>query len=1040
MRSTHLFFQHISLADTSRGVVMFAKRSSPVLALLMALPSASFALGLGDIRLLSPLNAPLDAEIELVDVTPEEMQTLKAQIASRDTFTRYGLDWPVFLSSVQVKTSRGADGREIIKLKSTDTITEPFITLLVEVNWARGRLVREYTMLLDPPVYTPGQSPATNAPVAAAAAGTGTHEGSIARGSETPPASDTSSISPTAPNESAAPAPSHAQASGGGSSPTATGGASHTVKRGETLSGIAASASGSAANSPQTRSWMLAIYQANPPAFEKNMNVLRSGAVLRIPETSDVSAISPTEANGEIRRQYAAWRASGGAAAAAPANEPGRLRLVTPTESGTAGTGASGAETKALQGRVKDLEGQLNDTKRLLEMRNSELAQLQSRLEGTAKGPAPAPTPAAPLPPVAAAPPVAPAATPSAPPATIEQPPATAQNETATPPAAEAPPPAAEPTPAPAVADKPVRRPHPTTTAASSESGGIFDTLKDYWWAIALLLVAVAGFFGLRTWRSRRQSEFDDSLGRLAVAGANSMDRGFAAGDTAPVRPLSAATDDGAFLVEESGTHERPRFAGGAAPVAAAARHVSSDETISSDTAINLDQGDPLAEADFHMAYGLYDQAADLIRIAISREPNRRDLKLKLLEVFFVWGNKEQFLNSARELADTRSEAAPGEWEKILIMGKQLAPDDPLFSGGGAVSGAMDGGVDLDLEGGESRVDFDLLGDPVPGHTDTGVDLDIGSALGDEENTTDVTGATDRSFGLESGFSSSKTGTTRQMTQRISRESDSGMPEYGPESEGPTVEQPGLSSGDNPTIRQKVAMALKQGHSAEQTAELAIDDLGLDLGALDTVDQPGLGASSDAPTLVAGMDERSRRVMEEAQRRATSEDRDPSATAAWRMDDSDLHAVLGNGAANGHDGEEGFDSSSTARLAALSDSDVDFDLGDVDADGVGEADADGMHHPHARGTNGSGLDLDVGTATVPDAAFTATQKLASDDLALPDLEPVTMSEVGTKLDLARAYMDMGDPEGARNILDEVMHEGSVAQKQEAQRLIESLPG
>ena len=69
----------------------------------MALPSAAFALGLGDIRLLSPLNAPLDAEIELVDVTPEDMQTLKAQIASRDTFARYGLEWPVFLSSVQVQ-------------------------------------------------------------------------------------------------------------------------------------------------------------------------------------------------------------------------------------------------------------------------------------------------------------------------------------------------------------------------------------------------------------------------------------------------------------------------------------------------------------------------------------------------------------------------------------------------------------------------------------------------------------------------------------------------------------------------------------------------------------------------------------------------------------------------------------------------------------------------------------------------------------------------------------------------------------------------
>jgi pilus assembly protein FimV len=76
----------------------------------------------------------------------------------------------------------------------------------------------------------------------------------------------------------------------------------------------------------------------------------------------------------------------------------------------------------------------------------------------------------------------------------------------------------------------------------------------------------------------------------------------------------------------------------------------------------------------------------------------------------------------------------------------------------------------------------------------------------------------------------------------------------------------------------------------------------------------------------------------------------------------------------------------------------------------------------------------------PDSAFAATQKLSAEDLALPDLEPATMSEVGTKLDLARAYMDMGDPEGARNILEEVLHEGSVAQKQEAQRLLQSLPG
>src|SRR5262249_41659588 len=139
-----------------------------------------------------------------------------------------------------------------------------------------------------------------------------------------------------------------------------------------------------------------------------------------------------------------------------------------------------------------------------------------------------------------------------------------------------------------------------TSAPATESSGSIVDTLMDYWWAGAALIVTLLAYFGIKSWRSRRQSEFDDSLGRLAVAGAEAASRGFAAGDTPPLRTSAPSTSnrEDAFLVEESGTHERPNFAGGAAPVAPAARHVSSDETISSETAINLDQGDPLAEAD----------------------------------------------------------------------------------------------------------------------------------------------------------------------------------------------------------------------------------------------------------------------------------------------------------------------------------------------------------------------------------------------------------------------------------------------------------
>jgi pilus assembly protein FimV len=1004
---------------------MVAKRSSRALALLLTLPSAAFALGLGDIRLLSPLNSPLDAEIEVVDATPEDLQTLQAQIASRDTFARHGLDWPVFLTSVQVKTNRTNDGRTYIKLKSTDAITEPFITMLIEVKWARGDLLREYTMLLDPPVFTPGQSAASNPPVAAPATGASTREGAISRGADAvPPAAP----APTPASDAAAPASAANESSPGSETssrkkgarsvapppaPEQGAGSSHVVERGETLSSIASGVAGAKENSPETHSWMLAIFQANPRAFEQNMNLLRTGAVLRIPDSSEAAAISPAAAATEIRRQYAAWRGGAGAETASSGKQSGQLHLVTPSDDGAgpATAASSTAEVKALQGRVHDLEGQLNESKRLVQLRESQLADLQARLAAKESGAAAA----------TASPPAPPAQQPSAAPTQREEQVAQAEPPAAAPaPAAEPPAQAAEPTPPPAAAastsNTPAQKPKPAPQPQAQQQGGLLDSLMDYWWALALLVAAIAGYFGFKAWRSRRQSEFDDSLSRLAVAGATSAERGFASGDTAPMRPAGGESPEGAFLVEESGTHQRPRF-GATAASPAAARHVAtSDETISSEAAINLDQGDPLAEADFHMAYGLYDQAADLIRIAINREPNRRDLKLKLLEVFFVWGNKEQFLTAARELAASRADAAPGEWEKIVIMGKQLAPEDPLFAGGGT-TGATAGGVDLDLEGGQSRVDFDLLGEPVPGASGD-VDLDIGSALGESEASGT---ATDRNAALDSSFTSNNsTGTTRQMTARIPHEANDLLPEFGAETEGPTVEQPALSSAENPTIRQKVAMALKQTPAAEQTAELAIDDLGLDLAGLDTVDQPGLGASSDAPTLVAGMDDRSRKIIEEAQRRAAGEDTSLS-TGAWQLDESELDAALAEDTQESaeHDG------SVTSRLSQLTGRDVDYDLGAPET---------------AHATNGSGLDLDLGTATVPDTAFTATQKLSSDDLALPDLEPVTMSEVGTKLDLARAYMDMGDPDGAKNILEEVLHEGSMTQKQEAQRLMESLPG
>jgi pilus assembly protein FimV len=610
--------------------------------------------------------------------------------------------------------------------------------------------------------------------------------------------------------------------------------------------------------------------------------------------------------------------------------------------------------------------------------------------------------------------------------------------------------PAAEPTPA-------VEEP--------SLVGSLLDSVLQFWWVIVGLLALVAGFFGYRRWQQNRAAEIEDNFGgATTTAREMTMAPSAPAGsDTARLRRpnVAAPAERSGFVVEESGEFEQPRFD---AASATSATTVSADDTLSGETGINLDQGDPLAEADFHMAYGLYDQAADLVRLAASREPERRDLKLKLAEVFFVWGNRDEFLKSARELHRSVGDSAAGEWEKIVIMGKQIAPEDPLFAGAsarGAVSGA---GLDLQLDGGEQPLDFDVFGDG-SGSTQTvesvaGSDLEFGPARRDEPTIERLgpgggggSGPDAPTVMVEVGG-----GTTREMAPQFrdaptaeSPQLDVNLDEFLGTSassfdanEAPTVEQPALRTGGGPTIRAKLDAALRQNAtSGDQTAELAIDDLGLDLGDLEQLeglDAPGASeiepepedqrsdrASADAPTMLASFDEDAQRLIEEAANRRTPHEAslDTSATAAMETLRVDVSALNGQ-----------HDPGATSMVAALDT--TQFDGGEYDL-----SNDSGLHE-----SIGNGIDLDIGQSTLPDMAATGTDGAKNGlqngelhgEMTLPSLEPVTISEVGTKLDLARAYMDMGDPDGARNILREVLSEGSVSQKQEANRLLESLPG
>jgi len=326
---------------------------------------------------------------------------------------------------------------------------------------------------------------------------------------------------------------------------------------------------------------------------------------------------------------------------------------------------------------------------------------------------------------------------------------------------------------------------------------------------------------------------------------------------------------------------------------------------------------------------------------------------------------------------------------------------------------------------------------------------------------------------------------TREMP-RAEPTVESELLQYMDSPESPTLVN--VATDQTPDARGRIASKLSEP-GAESTAEVSIDDLGLDLSSLEDSGTATSNLESlhetehpaDAATLVAGLDEGARRMLAEAESRSRERDmtaleRELEASFISELDASDDDLKTGAGpesaptvmmprdldmGATTRLGKTSFaqdlehvDPETTSKLRDLNVASIDLDL-DRLATALGNGD-DTMEQPHASedlfssevfepSARGRRIDLDVGDDMDGAVGPTVTARMAQNGSGrvleeAPDFEPVTMSEVGTKLDLARAYMDMGDPEGARNILDEVVQEGSASQKQEAQRLIQSLPG
>ncbi len=985
-------------------------RRAAVLLLAGLLPLTAGALGLGEIRLRSALNQPFVAEIPVTGDSAGELTQLTVQLAPAATFERFGLDRPRFLDDLSFKVQQ--DGSQaVVRVTSSQPVSEPFISLLLDVSWPQGRLLREYTVLLDPPAFA---SPDGQSQVGQSQVGSGTGMLPAAPG----PAASAPAIRRPSPTTASAPVSPPT-----GSLTTGPDGDTYgPVKSNETLWAISERLRANSAVS--LNQMMVALYQTNPEAFAGNINLLRRGAILRVPGAADLAGVSQRAATAEVQRQDAEWRGAPGVTSppvAAPVPAPARLQLVPPTETGS-GTGAAsrqpGAQSAIPTAGRPALEQELAEQQRLLTLKDSQLKALQDRVTQLESGKTQLPV----APPPVVAPP---AGEPSAiEPSVAEAPPATASA-----PVAADDSPQVEPR-------KPARRAQREASGRDA-SGGFLSSLGalifNVWFLVSAAVVLLAGLFFV--FARRRMATADEASSRFGDDLRGDL-RG--AASTQPVMRR-----DGYSVEEVAGDRASTTVALGRAELRDADTETPLERTISTEGAVELDQADVVAEADFHMAYGLYDQAAELLTRALRDSPDRRDLRLKLLEVYFIWENKASFLKEAQTFQRLlRGTADPG-WSKVVIMGKQICPDEPLFAG--AVSTTSDSGLDLAFADDDARGGVDIAFD----EGDSGsIDLDLTGArkgpasdlldfdLNDLENVSADDGSIDDTSLMRTeiaprGGDENSARTTEVPTVEARYGGD-----YAPTMENPTIEsrESGSSTMETPTLESAIpglrplAADSRRSGGADQTEEINLEDLGLDLTGLDeAAGELGTGVHGTLDgALDGGLD---------------GDVYDLSA------DDDDASDLL-----------EGLEGDSTAEVRGMA-----LDEGTLDLPAFGNAlEKSAAGRDRARDTSGDTAEHRVveDTAEQPRASVAGLGEASAElsqvdfdigDGRVEDLEPTsvmtgrrrgpegpTMTEVGTKLDLARAYVDMGDPDGARSILNEVLEEGDSAQRQEARRLLDEL--
>ena len=864
---------------------------------LLLAPLVVHAAGLGRLQVNSALGQPLRAEIEIVSLQAGEEDSLQARLATMDAFRQAGIELSPALVGVQFAIDKRG-GRPVIRVTTNQAVNEPFLDVLIELSWATGRLVREYTLLLDPVEMKEkaAQAAAAQAPAAAAPA---------------PQAQPAPTAPVPAPRAEPRPAPAPVAASAGAKQ--------HEVKKGDTLGAIARQ------NLPagvSLNQMLIALYRANQDAFiNGNVNLVRAGKILNIPDREAIAAIGAEDANKQVQAQMADFaeykRKLGQAVAAAPA-APAREREVSgritakpeapapadqkdqlrlsksePAKPGSAASKAAREDDKVAQqralkeaqSRVAELEKNVSDMQKLMEMKNQQMAELEK------KG-APKPAPAAPAPAAKAEPAKeAPKAEPA------KEAPKAAEPAKEAPKAAEPAKDAAkkdepkkdeakkdEPKDAPKAAepakdaakeagkDAAKKKAAPAPVRPAPEKGFIEEFIED---PIALgglgAVVLLLGGYGAWAWRRKKKAhstQFQDSvLGAATGAGASSVFN--AAASVSADTPAPAA--------------------------AAAAAAVNPSEASVSGVSVGggeSDEVDPIAEADVYMAYGRDAQAEEILKEALGKDPNRVAVHAKLLEIYANRKDPKAFEQTAVKLKGLTDGQGP-EWDKAMALGHSIDPENGLYGSGGSAP---------------------VEAAAAPAAAAPTLDFDIGGGGAE------AAAAKPEASGLDF---------------------DIGAPAAAPAAAGD------FAAGGT----------LKLDAADTKAASAGLD---FDLGT------PGAPAAAE--------DDGDKTVLLTPAKKV-----DPDATVAM---DFDLNLDLG------------MPSTSEAKPAPAADAPLDL----------------------------GGLSLDLGTPS-GGAAGGADPK---------------WQEVATKLDLAKAYQEMGDKDGARELLNEVVKEGDAAQKGQAEQMLSAL--